>query len=79
MATAFTTWTALRTAIKDAMANALAGDPYTAEFGMGRHRFVAKSFDELTGLLEKSYTLEALESSGDRSTRVSFGRPRRYS
>jgi len=75
---AFTTWTALRTAIKDAIADHIAGSPCTGSYTKGTRTITYRSFDELVGLLEKTYQLEALESSGDRSQMVSFGRHRRF-
>lgn len=78
MATDFTTWTALRTAIKNAIADNVAGSPCTGSYSKGGRSLTYRSFDELIGLLEKTYVLEGLESSGDRSTMVSFGRFRRF-
>ena len=75
---AFTTWDALRTAIKDAIADHVAGTPCTGEYSMGSRRLKYRTFDELMGLIEKTYQLEALESAGDSSKMVSYGRPRRF-
>ena len=76
--TDFTTWTALRTAIKNAIADHVAGSPCTGAYTKGSRSLTYRSFDELIGLLEKTYQLEALENSGDRSRMVSFGRYKRF-
>lgn len=75
---AFTTWAALRTAIKDAIANHVAGSPCTGSYSIGDRSMTYRTFEELIGLLEKTYTLEALETAGNPATRVSYGRPRRF-
>ena len=75
---AFSSWTALRTAIKDAIADHIAGDPCVGEFSKGRITLRFRTFQELTELYEKTYQLEALESAGDRSVMVSYGRHRRF-
>ena len=71
---AFTTWAALRTAIKDAIADHVAGDACTGSYSIGNRSLTYRSFEELVELLEKTYTLENLESSGARSQMVSVGR-----
>ena len=76
---AFTTWTALRTAIKGAIADHVAGTPCTGSYSIGNRSLTYRSFEELCGLLEKTYVLENLETSGDRNTIVSYGRHRRFS
>lgn len=76
---AFTTWTALRTSIKDAIADHMAGAPCTGSYSIGNRSLTYRSFDELVDLLERTYILESLELSGDRSRMVSFGRHRRFS
>jgi len=75
---AFTTWAVLRTAIKDALSNHIAGTPCTGEYAIGNRRLRYRTFDELMGLLEKTYQLEALENAGDPSVMVSYGRARRF-
>jgi len=75
---AFTTWAALRTAIKDAIADHIAGTPCTGEYAIGNRRLRYRTFDELIGLLEKTYQIEALESSGDPDSMVSYGSYRRF-
>lgn len=75
---AFTTWTALRTAIKDAIADHVAGAPCTGSYSIGNRSMSYKSFDELCELLEKTYALESIESRGDRTQMVSYGRHRRF-
>jgi len=77
MATDFTTWTALRTAIKNAIADHIAGTPCVGEYSIADRRLKYRTFDELMGLLEKTYQLEALEESGNPAKMVSYGRHRR--
>ena len=78
MATAFTTWAALRTAIKDALANHVAGDACAGEYAIGNRRIKYRTYGELIDLLEKTYELEALEQSGNPANMVSYGRARRF-
>ena len=75
---AFTTWTALRTAIKDAIADHVAGSACTGEYSIGGRSLKYRSYDELIALYEKTYVLESLESPGTAGTRVSYGRHRRF-
>jgi hypothetical protein len=75
---AFTTWTALRTAIKDAIADQVAGAPCAGEYQIRGRKLVYRSYQELIDLLHKTYDLEALESAGETSTTISYGRPRRF-
>lgn len=74
----FTTWAALRTAILDAIANHVAGEPCVGHFVKDNRTLSYKKFDDLTDLYEKTFILESLESAGDTSTRVSYGRYRRF-
>jgi DNA phosphorothioation-dependent restriction protein DptG len=76
--TTFSTWAALRTAIKDAIADHLAGQPLVSEFDHGGRRFKFRSIDEMADFLERTYKLEAMESSGDRSTTTLYARARRF-
>jgi len=78
MATSFTSWTALRTAIKDKLADSIAGSPMTGEYAIGNRRLKYRTYDELVDLLKKTYELEALESAGDPSVTISYGRYRRF-
>ena len=78
MATDFTTWAALRTAIKNALADHIAGAPCTGEYTIGNRRLRYRTYDELVGLLQKTYELEALEESGEPSSMVSYSRYRRF-
>jgi len=74
----FTTWEALRTAIKDAIANHVAGAPCVGEYAIGSRRLTYRSYEELCKLYEKTFYLEGLENTGSRP-RASFGRYRRFS
>jgi len=75
---AFSTWSALRTAIKDAIADHIAGTPCTGEYSIGDRRLKYRTFNELIGLLEKTYEIEAVESAGETSSMVSYGQPRGF-
>jgi hypothetical protein len=76
--TAFSTWSALRAAIKDALADWAAGRPTVKEFSHGTRTFKFANPEELMAFYERTYNLEALESAGDRSTTVIYGRARRF-
>lgn len=78
MATSFTTWAALRTAVKDAIANYVAGAPCTGEYSMGGRTMKYRSIKELRELYEMTYDLEAIENAGQCSTMTSYGRYSRY-
>jgi hypothetical protein len=76
---AFTTWSALRTAIKDAIADYIAnGGPVTGAYSINGRSLTYRSIDDLEKLLKLTYTMEAIDSAGDQSTRVSYGRYRRF-
>lgn len=75
---AFTTWAALRSDILDKIADYVAGSPMTGEYEIGDRKMKYRSIDELTKLYNDTKILEAAETSGNRSTRVSYGRPRRF-
>jgi hypothetical protein len=73
----FSTWEDLRTAIKNAIANQVAGKAAAGEYEFHGIRMKYRTFEELTKLLDKTYELEALEATGS-SARVSYGRYRRW-
>lgn len=75
---AFTTWAALRTAIKDAIADHVDGSPCTGSYEIEGRKMTYRNFNELTRLYQKTYVLEALEDSGKPSQMVSYGRHRRF-
>ena len=70
MATAFTTWDALRTAILDAMANNIAGTPCVGEYQINGRRIVYRTFGELQKLYENTFKMEA---TGSGALPVSYG------
>jgi len=78
VATSFTTWSALRDAIKDAIANHVAGEPCVGEYSIGSRRLKYRSIKELTELFHMSYKLEEMENAGDSGVMVSYGRYRRW-
>lgn len=75
---AFTTWTVLRTAIKDAIANHVAGAPCTGSYTIGDRSVKYRTFEELIALYEKTFVLESMDTAGDPATKVSYGRHRRF-
>lgn len=76
--TAFSTWAALRAAILDAIADHFAGQPLVSEFDHGGRRFKFRGVDEMADFLERTYRLEAMESTGERSTTTLYARARRF-
>ena len=74
----FTSWAALRTSIKDAIATHIAGKPCVGSFTMGNHTMNYISVEELERLYKMTYTLENLESSGSKGSITSYGRYSRY-
>ena len=75
---AFTTWAALRTAIKDAIASYVDGSPITGSYSIGGRMVQYRSIDDLKKLLQLTYDMETMEGGGDPATRVSYGRHRRF-
>ena len=74
----FSTWAALRTAILDALADSLSGEPCVGEFTKGERTLKYRSYKELTDLYERTQMLEASEGDGDPATTISYGRHRRF-
>lgn len=73
----FTSWTALRTAIKDAIADHVAGAACTGSYNIAGRHITYRTYDELCGLYEKTFVLENMENPGSVASRVSYGRYRR--
>lgn len=76
--TDFTTWSAVRTAIKNAIATHADGDPCIGDFSVEGITIRYAAIDELRKLYELTYTLEALDTGISPSTRISYGRYRRF-
>ena len=77
----FTTWNDLRTAIKDAIADHMAGSPgssCTGEYSIAGRSLKYRTHDELIRLYEKTWVLEGMESPGTVGMRSSYGRCRRF-
>jgi hypothetical protein len=70
----FTTFSALKIAILDAIADSVAGSPCTGEYQIGGRTMKYRSYEELMSLYKEVSVLAAKES-GPRS---SFGRYRRF-
>jgi hypothetical protein len=76
---AFTTWSALRDSIKDAIADYVSnGGPCTGSYSINGRSLTYRSIDELKRILKLTYEMEEIESTGDPSTRISYGRFRRF-
>ena len=75
---AFTSWSALRTAMLDAYADHVATGNWIGEYTQGARTLRYKSEKEFFEAIEKTYVLEGLETSGSISSRVSYGRHRRF-
>jgi len=76
MATAFTTWTALRTAVLDAIANYVAGAPVTGEYTIMGRTMKYRSVEELERLYKFADRMMQSENI-TAYNRVSHGRFRR--
>lgn len=74
----FTSWDALRESAKDALANWVAGDSTVKSFSKGERKLEYRTFDDLVGLIEKTYTLEQLETIGDPASMTAYGSFRRF-
>ena len=75
---AFTTWTALRTSIKDAIADHVAGAKCVGSYEIGDRVVKYRSYEELVSLYRKTFILEEMENGGSPSSRVSYGKYRRF-
>jgi len=75
----FSTWAALRTAIKDAIANHVANTPLVGSYAIMGYDLKYRTYEELIDLYQKTFVLEQLENTGDRNTMTSYGRHRRFS
>jgi hypothetical protein len=74
----FTTWTDLRVAIKDAIANHVAGNPCRGSYSISGRSITYRSFDELINLYEKTFQLEKLDDPVTIKDRIAYGRHRRF-
>jgi hypothetical protein len=75
---AFTTWSALREAIKSKLADHIAGSPCIGEYYIGDKRIRYRTYEELVSLYKSTYELESMESAGSTASCVSYGRHRRF-
>lgn len=74
----FTSWSDLRTTLLNALATWAAGDPTVHSASLGNQTFTWNSPEDIERLILMTYRMEALGTSGSRSTRVSVGRFRRF-
>lgn len=75
---AFTSWAAIRSDAQDAIADYIGGSPCTKEYEINGKHHVYRSIEELKELIKLTYEMEALETAGSTSSRVSYGRHRRF-
>lgn len=68
-----------RASLISALATHTGEDPITAEYTIMGRRKVCRSLDEIMRAIEQIEKLISLSTSGSPSTRVSYGRPRRFS
>ena len=71
---AFESWSALHTAILDAITDYVAGAPCVGEYRIGTRRLTYRSIDDLKKLLE----LAELRAGAETGPRTSYGRYRRF-
>jgi len=74
----FTSWATLRSSMKDALADHYATGTFTGSYKIGDRQIEYKSESEFWKSYEMTYKMEALESAGDPSQMVSYGRARRF-
>ena len=75
---AFTSWSAMISDLKDALADYISGAPITKEYRIAGRQMVFRDAGEIEGLLDLCRRQEALDSAGDPSKMVSYGRHRRF-
>jgi len=76
---AFTSWSALRDSLQDALeAHVTEGKTLVGMAVINGRTLQYKNASEITNLIKITYQMEALTNGGNRSTRVSYGRYRRY-
>ena len=68
----FTTWSALRTAIKNALTAHVAGSPCVGEYAIAGRTVKYRSFEELERLYFMTFRMEAMEISGFRISRGQY-------
>jgi hypothetical protein len=75
----FTTWTAFRTALLNAIQSHVEGQPMTGQVSMPDGTLIKYNGpDEARKWIEFADMMIARESAGSRSSRVSYGRHRRF-
>ena len=75
----FTTWEALRSSIRDAIANQVSNAPCVGSVSLPDGKQLKyRDYEELCGLIQKTYILESLETRPAASNRVSYGGWRRF-
>ncbi len=75
---AFTTWSALRDDLKDALSDLAAGNPFTDEYTIGSRKHKVKTAEDIKALYKLTYDLEELETAGQVGNIVSYGSYKRY-
>jgi hypothetical protein len=70
----FTSWSDIRTQLKDALSDYVAGAPITKEYTIGGRKHQFRDVQEIKALITLTYEMEALENSGNPENTVSYGR-----
>lgn len=76
--TIFSTWASVRTAIKNAIATHVDGDPCIGEYSVEGVTVKYTSVSDLENLYQMTFRMEALDSTPTRTTRTSVGSYRRF-
>lgn len=71
---AFTSWADMRTDLKNALADYVAGAPIHKEYQIAGRRAVFRDVEEIKKLISMTYEMEALENSGNPENMTSYGR-----
>jgi len=76
---AFTSWEAVRTSLKDALQDHITnGKALVGMVTINGRQLQYNGLQSVMDLLEATYKLESLDTAGSRTTRVSYGRFRRF-
>lgn len=71
---AFTSWADMRTDLKDALSDYVAGAPITKEYWISGRKHVFRDVKEIEEMISMTYRMEALENSGTPENMTSYGR-----
>jgi len=71
---AFTTWSDMRTQLKNALAGYAGGAPMTKEYWISGRKHVFRDVKEIEELIKMTCRMEELENSGNQENMTSYGR-----